>query len=141
MRDKHLHRQLLRLLPEDYPATGAGAGISQPALMPASQGLAICGYKVMNTVGKDITDINFSRGFSIELGSTIAVVLATVLGMPVSSTHCQIGSIVAVGVLESGLSSVRWSVFRNIVIAWLVTVPAAALASGLLLLALRSTVT
>ena len=105
------------------------------------QGLALCGYKVMNTVGKDIIDINFSRGFAIELGSTLSVVLASVLGMPVSSTHCQIGSIVAVGIMESGLSSVRWRVFRNIVLAWVVTVPIAALASGLLLWALRPTVT
>lgn len=95
----------------------------------------------MNTVGKDITDINFSRGFAIELGSTLSVVLASVVGMPVSSTHCQIGSIVAVGIMESGVSSIRWSVFRNIVMAWLVTVPVAALVSGLLLLALRTTVT
>ena len=105
------------------------------------QGLATCGYRVMNTVGKDITDINFSRGFAIELGSTISVVIASVVGMPVSSTHCQIGSIVAVGLLEAGPSSVRWGVFKNIVLAWLVTVPIAAVAAGLLLLALHSTVT
>ncbi|KAK9792695.1 hypothetical protein WJX73_003429 [Symbiochloris irregularis] len=104
-------------------------------------GLATCGSRVMNTVGKDITEINFSRGFAIELGSTLSVILASVVGMPVSSTHCQIGSIVAVGVLESGASNVHWGVFRNIVIAWLVTVPLSAGVAGVLLLALRPLVT
>ncbi|MCJ1422148.1 hypothetical protein MMC29_000027 [Sticta canariensis] len=104
-------------------------------------GLALCGYKVMQTIGSDITDINFSRGFAIELGSTMSVVFASLVGMPVSSTHCQIGSIVAVGITEAGLSSVQWHVFRNIVVTWVVTIPVAALASGLLLLAFRSTVT
>ena len=94
----------------------------------------------MDTVGKGITDINFSRGFAIELGSTLSVVVASVVGMPVSSTHCQIGSIVAVGLLEAGPSSVRWHTFSNIVLAWLVTLPVAAAAAGLLLLALRPTV-
>jgi len=44
------------------------------------QGLAVLGHKVMETVGRDITDINFSRGFAIELGSTLSVVLASVAG-------------------------------------------------------------
>ena len=47
-----------------------------------AQGLAVLGYRVMETVGRDITDINFSRGFAIELGSTLSVVLASVVGEP-----------------------------------------------------------
>lgn len=123
--------QLIDGLPEDE------ALIRQNCL----QGLALCGYKVMKTIGSDITDINFSRGFAIELGSTLSVVFASVVGMPVSSTHCQIGSIVAVGITEAGVSSVQWHVFRNIIVTWVVTIPIAALTSGMLLLALRSTVT
>ncbi|KAK9820465.1 hypothetical protein WJX72_010651 [[Myrmecia] bisecta] len=65
-------------------------------------GLALLGHRVMQTVGRDLTSINYPRGFAIELGSTLSVVLASVAGMPVSSTHAQIGSIVAVGMLESG---------------------------------------
>ena len=45
-----------------------------------AQGLAVLGYRVMETVGKEITEINFSRGFAIELGSTLSVVLASVVG-------------------------------------------------------------
>lgn len=58
-------------------------------------------------------------------------------GMPVSSTHCQIGSIVAVGMVESGPRSVQWNVLSKIVVAWLVTVPLAACVAALLLAALR----
>ena len=58
-------------------------------------------------------------------------------GMPVSSTHCQIGSIVAVGLVERGLSSVQWSVFYKILAAWGVTVPLAAVVAAALLAALR----
>lgn len=88
----------------------------------------------MQTVGKDLVAINFSKGFAIELGSTFSVVLASVVGMPVSSTHCQIGSIVAVGITETGLASVEWAVLYKIVISWLVTVPLAAVAAGALFL-------
>ena len=92
----------------------------------------------MQTVGKDLVAINFSKGFAIELGSTLSVVLASVVGMPVSSTHCQIGSIVAVGIAEAGLNSVEWSVFSKIAVSWLVTVPLAAIAAAVLLLVSRS---
>lgn len=58
-------------------------------------------------------------------------------GMPVSSTHCQIGSIVAVGMIENGPRQVQWSVLSRIAIAWVVTVPLAAVAAAVLLAALR----
>lgn len=58
-------------------------------------------------------------------------------GMPVSSTHCQIGSIVAVGIIESGPKSVQWNVLSKIVVAWVVTVPLAAVVAAMLLAALR----
>lgn len=88
----------------------------------------------MKTVGNDLVAINFSKGFAVELGSTLSVVLASVVGMPVSSTHCQIGSIVAVGIAEAGVGSVKWSVFSKIVVSWLVTVPLAAVTAAMLLL-------
>ncbi len=92
----------------------------------------------MQTVGKDLVAINFSKGFAIELGSTLSVVLASVVGMPVSSTHCQIGSIVAVGIAEAGMQSIEWSVFGKIVVSWLVTVPLAAVVAAGLVLVFRA---
>ena len=102
-----------------------------------SQGLSLYGTRVITTVGKDLTHISFFKGFCIELGSTLSVVLASWAGMPVSSTHCQIGSILAVGVADAGLHSVQWSLFGSIAITWLITVPAAAAVAALLLLGLR----
>ena len=102
------------------------------------QGLATWGHRVMQTVGKDLVSINFSKGFAIELGSTLSVVLASVVGMPVSSTHCQIGSIVAVGITEAGLQSIEWALFSKIVVSWVVTVPLAAVAAAMFLLVFRS---
>lgn len=56
------------------------------------QGLAVLGYRVMETVGRDITDINFSRGFAIELGSTLSVVLASVVGESSLVQQCRLCS-------------------------------------------------
>ena len=87
---------------------------------------------LLQTVGQDLTQVNFSRGFAIELGSTLSVVMASVLGMPVSSTHCQIGSVVTVGILEHGVRSVQWSLLGKIAVTWGFTVPVAAIASAML---------
>lgn len=89
-------------------------------------GLATLGYKVMETIGTSLTDINYSKGFAVELGSTLSVVMASMMGAPISSTHCQIGSVVCVGLYESGPGGVDWSVLKSIVVSWLVTIPLAA---------------
>jgi len=108
-------------------------------------GLATFGKRVMDTIGKDLTHINFTRGFSIELSSTLCVVLASRLGFPISTTHCQVGSVVAVGAANMLLHKTRfapaeqletlgvsWKTFINIGISWIVTVPVAGLiAAGL----------
>jgi len=86
-------------------------------------GLWAWGERVMRTVGKDICDINFSKGFSIELGSALSVVLASAMMLPVSSTHCQIGSVVAVGLYESGRRGVDYGVLGRIGLSWAVTLP------------------
>ena len=61
-------------------------------------------------------------GFCIELGSAFTVLVASNLGVPISSTHAQVGAIVAVGRLRSS-GNVDWSLFKNIIISWLVTLP------------------
>ena len=78
--------------------------------------------------GSDITKVNFTRGFAIELGSALSVLLASFIGAPArfSSTHCQIGSVLAIGVLEAGPKAVDWMSIGKIVVAWVVTVPFAA---------------
>ena len=63
-------------------------------------GLAILGHRVIQTMGKDIIHLDYASGFSSELSSSMTVVIASRLQIPVSSTHCQVGSIVGVGLVE-----------------------------------------
>ncbi|KAM3867854.1 sodium-dependent phosphate transporter 1-A [Diretmus argenteus] len=92
-------------------------------------GLWVWGRRVIQTLGKDLTPITPSSGFSIELASALTVVVASNVGLPVSTTHCKVGSVVAVGWLRSR-KAVDWHLFRNIFIAWFVTVPISGLISA-----------
>ncbi|RLI80134.1 inorganic phosphate transporter [Archaeoglobales archaeon] len=88
-------------------------------------GIATWGYRVIETVGKRITELTYTRGFSAEFATATTVLSASMLGMPISTTHTLVGSVIGVG-LAGGLASVDLSVVRKIIISWLVTVPVAA---------------
>ncbi|XP_057393093.1 sodium-dependent phosphate transporter 2 isoform X2 [Balaenoptera acutorostrata] len=92
-------------------------------------GLWVWGRRVIQTMGKDLTPITPSSGFTIELASAFTVVTASNVGLPVSTTHCKVGSVVAVGWIRSR-KAVDWRLFRNIFVAWFVTVPVAGLFSA-----------
>ncbi|XP_044135102.1 sodium-dependent phosphate transporter 1 [Bufo gargarizans] len=92
-------------------------------------GLWVWGRRVMQTMGKDLTPITPSSGFSIELASALTVVIASNVGLPISTTHCKVGSVVSVGWLRSK-KAVDWRLFRNIFLAWFVTVPISGLISA-----------
>uniref|UniRef100_A0A3Q2IET6 Phosphate transporter n=1 Tax=Equus caballus TaxID=9796 RepID=A0A3Q2IET6_HORSE len=92
-------------------------------------GLWIWGRRVIQTMGRDLTPITPSSGFTIELASAFTVVIASNVGLPVSTTHCKVGSVVAVGWIRSR-KAVDWRLFRNIFVAWFVTVPVAGLFSA-----------
>lgn len=64
-------------------------------------GLWVWGRRVIQTMGKDLTPITPSSGFSIELASALTVVIASNIGLPISTTHCKVGSVVSVGWLRS----------------------------------------
>lgn len=68
----------------------------------------------------------FCSGFVIEIGSALTVLCASNLGIPISTTHCKVGSVVMVGRVRSK-EVVDWSLFRNVVLAWVVTMPFAGL--------------
>jgi len=84
------------------------------------------GWRIIHTMGSRITKLQPVHGFAAESGAAAAVFLATVLGIPVSTTHAITGSIVGVGATRR-LSAVRWGVAGRIVWAWVLTIPAAAL--------------
>lgn len=83
------------------------------------------GWRIVRTMGSRITHLTPMQGFCAETGGAMALFGATWLGVPVSTTHTITGSIVGVGAARR-VSAVRWGVARGIVLAWVVTLPAAA---------------
>jgi len=81
-------------------------------------------------MGSKITRLTPAQGFCAETGGAITLFMATHLGVPVSTTHTITGAIVGVGASRR-LSAVRWNVASRIVIAWVVTLPAAAVIGAL----------
>lgn len=88
-------------------------------------GLATYGYRVMQTIGKRITELTPSRGFSAELAAASTVVLASFTGLPVSTTHTLVGAVLGVG-LARGIAALNMRVVGNIFMSWIVTLPAGA---------------
>jgi PiT family inorganic phosphate transporter len=93
-------------------------------------GTLIGGWRIVHTMGSKITRLTPMQGFCAETGGAIALFGATWLGVPVSTTHTITGSIIGVGAARK-VSAVRWNVATNIVAAWLITLPAAAIIGGL----------
>jgi PiT family inorganic phosphate transporter len=88
------------------------------------------GWRIVHTMGSKITKLNPMQGFCAETGGAITLFAATWLGIPVSTTHTITGAIIGVGAARR-VSAVRWGLAGNILIAWIVTLPAAALISAL----------
>jgi PiT family inorganic phosphate transporter len=88
-------------------------------------GIALLGHKVMSTVGEKITTLTNTRGFAVDFGAATTVLLASNLGMPVSTTHAAVGSVVGVGIAR-GFGAVDFRVLGKIVLYWVLTVPIAA---------------
>lgn len=88
------------------------------------------GWRIVHTMGSKITRLNPMQGFCAETGGALTLFGATWLGIPVSTTHTITGAIIGVGAARR-LSAVRWGLAGNIVIAWIVTLPAAATISAL----------
>jgi PiT family inorganic phosphate transporter len=88
------------------------------------------GWRIVHTMGSKITRLTPMQGFCAETAGAITLFAATWLGVPVSTTHTITGSIVGVGAARK-VSAVRWNVASNIVVAWVITLPAAALIATL----------
>ncbi len=100
-------------------------------------GLATWGWRVIETVGRKITELTPSRGFAAGFGSATTVVLASKLGLPISTTHVLVGSVLGVG-FARGIGAINLNMIRDIVISWIVTVPAGAILSVFFFWIIRS---
>jgi len=87
-------------------------------------GISTWGYKVIYTIGKRITEITPTRGFAAELATAFVVLVFSKLGMPISTSHVIVGSVIGVG-FARGLATVDYRVIKNIIYSWIITLPVA----------------
>tara|TARA_R110000824_G_scaffold336_11_gene2379 strand:- start:23804 stop:25075 length:1272 start_codon:yes stop_codon:yes gene_type:complete len=90
-------------------------------------GLMMYGHKVMATIGKKITHLTPTLGFSAELSAASTVVIASATGIPISTTHTLVGAVLGVGLARAGSAAIDLLVIRRILLSWLVTLPAGAI--------------
>lgn len=91
-------------------------------------GLIILGSRVMATIGQKITHLTPSRGFAAELAAASTVIIASGIGLPISTTQTLVGAVLGVG-MARGIAALNLSVVRNIFVSWVVTLPAGAILS------------
>jgi len=99
-------------------------------------GLATMGYKVMQTIGTQITELTPSRGFCATLAAAATVVMASRTGLPVSTTHIAVGAVIGVG-LARGVGAIDLRVIGGIFVSWIVTLPVGAFLSMLFFFMLK----
>lgn len=97
-------------------------------------GFWVYGHRIIKALGNKITQMSPTRGFSIELGAAVTVLLASKLGLPVSTTQCLVGASMGVALMNYDLGAVNWKQLAFIFMGWILTLPCAALASGLICL-------
>ncbi|HJJ98671.1 MAG TPA: inorganic phosphate transporter [Methanocorpusculum sp.] len=118
----------------------AGGFVAKDAVLPLwvvvlsalaiTLGLLSGGWKIIKKLGTGITRILPYQGFSASMSSGLILSLMTIFGISVSTTHVATGSIMGTGVTR-GVGAVRWGAVRQMVIAWIITIPAAAVVSGI----------
>lgn len=98
-------------------------------------GLWFIGKEVIATVGHNLTEIHPASGFAAELSAAAVVMLASTFGLPVSSTHILIGAVLGIGIVNS---QTNWGLMKPIALAWVITLPAAAILASIAFLLLRT---
>ena len=96
-------------------------------------GTLVGGWRIVHTMGKQITELNTMRGCAAETSAAAVIFTATHYGIPISTTHTITGAIAGVG-LSRSFWGTQWSVMRRIFLTWILTIPATALIAGLIIL-------
>jgi PiT family inorganic phosphate transporter len=113
---------------------GVGAKVPVPIFLlifggvGIAAGIGMAGHRVMDTIGRKITTLTNTRGFSVDFAAATTVLIASKLGLPVSTTHAAVGGVMGVGIAR-GIEAVNFRVIFQIIVYWVLTVPAAALTS------------
>lgn len=94
-------------------------------------GLATWGRRVIETIGRDITEMTPTRGFAAEFGACVTILAGSSLGLPLSTTHVLVGAVIGVG-FARGISALNMKVIRSVASSWVLTVPIAAITSAIL---------
>lgn len=94
-------------------------------------GLATWGWRVIETIGKKITELTPTRGYTAEFSAATTILLASKLGLPISTTHCLVGAVLGVG-LARGLRALNLQTLKDIALSWVITLPASALTAIIL---------
>ncbi|MCH9612078.1 MAG: hypothetical protein S4CHLAM102_05610 [Chlamydiia bacterium] len=94
-------------------------------------GLTTMGWRVVETIGKKITELTPTRGFSAEFGAATTILIASKIGLPISTTHCIVGAVMGVG-FARGISGINIRTLRDIFMSWVITIPMSAIASILI---------
>jgi PiT family inorganic phosphate transporter len=88
------------------------------------------GWRIIETMGTRITKLNQHQGFSASAGGSVMLFAASYLGIPVSTTHTITGCVIGAGAARRA-SAVRWGIARNVMIAWVITIPASAIVAAI----------
>ncbi|TMW69046.1 hypothetical protein Poli38472_001203 [Pythium oligandrum] len=86
-------------------------------------GIWFIGHRVMDTIGKNICIVSFDRAFCTEFASACTVVLATLLNIPVSTTHCQVGAVIFISMAAKESGTIQWKLVFTILFSWIATLP------------------
>jgi PiT family inorganic phosphate transporter len=103
--------------------------LSCAAAMALGTYLSVRSFRLIRTLGEKITKLHPINGFSAEVGGAVIIQVASILGLPVSTTHVVTSAVTGTG-LASQLGAVSWKVFRAIMLAWVVTLPFCAIVAA-----------